>query len=83
MKPSLSTSYLLLAMHFLAGALRARSMGGDALTKLSQLRAANARACFREWQYHTRRAALMAAVQEHLKQPAHSLEAWDEASTAS
>jgi hypothetical protein len=56
MRPTRCTSYLLLAMHFLAGALRARSMGGDVLTKLSQLRAANARACFREWLYHSRKA---------------------------
>jgi hypothetical protein len=46
----------MLACHFLSGALRARSMGGEMLTKLSQLRAANARACFREWLHHSRKA---------------------------
>jgi len=56
MKPSRATSYLMLAVHFLAGALRARVIGGEALTKLSRLRASNARACFRDWLYHSRKA---------------------------
>lgn len=59
MKPSLATSYLMLACHFAAGAVRARAIGGEALTKLSRLRAENARSCFREWQYHTAKAAAL------------------------
>ena len=55
MKPSLSTSYLLLAMHFLSGALRARQIGG-ALYVLAIARAHYARSCFREWLYHSRKA---------------------------
>ncbi len=56
MKPHRATSYLMLACHFLAGAVRARFIGGEALTKLSQLRASHARACFRDWLYHSRKA---------------------------
>lgn len=60
MKPHLATAYLLLACHFLTGAVRARSIGGEALTKLGQLRASNARACFRDWLYHSRKAGAFA-----------------------
>jgi hypothetical protein len=56
MRPSLTTSYLLLACHFLSGAVRARATGMEPLIKLSRLRAYNARACFRDWLYHSRKA---------------------------
>lgn len=53
MKPSTSTSYLILACSFLAAALRARRIGGEALLQRSRERAANARACFKEWKRRT------------------------------
>lgn len=52
MKPDRATAYYLLACHFLAGAVRARRIGGAGLLSLSRDRAGNAKACFLSWKYH-------------------------------
>lgn len=63
MKLKRSTSYLLLAVHFVAGAARAASLmhecadSREAFGGLRAMRAANARACLREHAYHTQREA--------------------------
>lgn len=61
MKLTRSTSYLMLAVHFLAGAARAASLmhecpdSREAFGQLRAMRAANARACLREHGYHTQK----------------------------
>ena len=59
MKLKRATNYLLLALHFMEGAVRSAILmhtGGDfrpAFGGQRALRAANARACLREWRWHT------------------------------
>jgi len=63
MKLNQATNYLLLAMHFMAGAARSAGMmhadadAREAFGGLRAMRAATARACLREWRWHTMRAA--------------------------
>jgi hypothetical protein len=52
MKPDRAAAYYLLACHFLAGAVRARRLGGEGLLKRSRDRAQLAKACFLDWRYH-------------------------------
>lgn len=59
MKLNTATSYLFLALHFMAGAVRSAGlMHADADARepfgnLRAMRAATARACLREWRWHT------------------------------